>query len=61
MELSVKSIAFIINLCLNSTYTSVQKQECVSVFGSCMANFDNKDSAVKTCEAKWKKVGNEIK
>jgi hypothetical protein len=53
-------IAKIVMLCSNSTYTSLQKMECASFMGNCVADYEEK-TAFKECNVKWKKVESEIK
>lgn len=54
-------IATIINVCMTSGYTKIQKEECVSHFGSCVGNYSSESKAMLECSKKWEKVKDEIK
>ena len=54
-------IIAIVNVCSNSDYTPIQKTECVSVFGNCVAQYKREDHAIKMCKIKWKSVEQDIK
>ena len=50
----------IVSMCINSN-TTIQKHECVSVMGNCVANYNNEKEAFEKCKTKWTKVKDEIK
>lgn len=49
-------ITAIVNLCLNSSYTKAQQNECVIFFGSCVADYETESKAINECSKKWEKV-----
>ena len=54
-------IASLINICINPSYTKIQKEECLAHFGSCVVNYSTEKKALKECSKKWNKIKEEIK
>lgn len=54
-------IAAILYTCINTSDTKIQKEECISHFGNCVADYKKDDEAFNLCSKKWNKVKDEIK
>lgn len=59
--MSKEILAIIINICLNNGYTDIQKNECITTFGSCMADYNNKKPGIEKCQQKWEKEKGKVK